>query len=232
MVHNEHPGYIKQSSLSDIMYRVYGWMTGALLITGATAYVASNSETFLMTLMKNPMLWLMLALVQLGLVIGISAGLNRMSLTTALTLFFVYSFLNGLTLSALFFVYTYESIALAFFITAGMFGAMSIYGYVTRADLSGMGSILFMGLIGLIIALVVNMFLRSAQFDFIISIAGVFIFTLLTAFDVQRIKQMAQTMIADQETQGKVALMGALALYLDFINLFIYLLRLMGSRRD
>jgi len=232
MVQNDYPNSVQQGNVADVMYKVYGWMTLALSVTGLTAFWLARSEEFMQVLFTNQMLWIVLLLVQLGLVIGISAGIQRMSLSTGLALFLAYSFLNGVTFSAIFLVYTSSSIATAFFVTAGMFSTMSIYGYVTGADLSKMGSILMMGVFGLIIALVVNMFMQSSQLNFFISIAGVFIFTLLTAYDVQRIKRLAEGLITDQETMGKVALLGALTLYLDFINLFLYLLRLMGQRRN
>lgn len=232
MNNQEYHNPTHQRIVGDIMYKVYGWMALALSITGLTAFGLSSYQPFLQVLFTNQMLWIVLFIAQIGLVLGISAGIQRMSLATGLSLFLAYSLLNGVTLTAIFLVYTYHSIALAFFVTAGMFAAMSVYGYVTRSDLSGMGSILMLGVFGLIIAMIVNIFLKSTQFEFMISIAGVFIFTLLTAFDVQRIKQMSQALITDQETMGKIALLGALTLYLDFINLFLYILRLMGQRRD
>ena len=170
-----------------------------------------------------------LIIAELALVFIITGALQRLSLTTATLLFIVYSVLNGAMLSSVFVVYTMTSIAKVFFITAGTFGAMAFYGYTTKKDLTSLGKILFMALIGLIIATIVNMFLKSSGFDYILSYAGVAIFVGLTAWDSQKIKQMLQTQYDMSEGAQKLALIGALTLYLDFINLFLYLLRIFGG---
>ena len=223
------------SSLSNIMYRVYGWMAAALAVTGVTAYVITQSPILLHMIYSNPFVLLVLILAQFGMVIAISAGIsgNRIGLSTGLLLFFGYSFLVGATLSSIFMVYTYTSIAAAFFITGGMFATLSVYGYLTKVDLTTVGSISLMAIWGLLLAMIVNMFLRSSAMGYVISMVGVVLFSLLTAYDTQKIKQLAQQFGAgDQESIGKVALLGALTLYLDFLNLFLFILRLMGNRRD
>lgn len=214
---------------SALMRKVYTWMTLALLITGVTAYGVASSPTLLMTLMTSRGLLFGLIIAELALVFIITGALQRLSLTTATLLFIVYSVLNGAMLSSVFVVYTMTSIAKVFFITAGTFGAMAFYGYTTRKDLTSLGKILFMALIGLIIATIVNMFLKSSGFDYILSYAGVAIFVGLTAWDSQKIKQMLQTQYDMSEGTQKLALIGALTLYLDFINLFLYLLRIFGG---
>ena len=203
---------------SALMRKVYTWMTLALLITGVTAYGVASSPTLLMTLMTSRGLLFGLIIAELALVFIITGAL-----------FIVYSVLNGAMLSSVFVVYTMTSIAKVFFITAGTFGAMAFYGYTTKKDLTSLGKILFMALIGLIIATVVNMFLKSSGFDYILSYAGVAIFVGLTAWDSQKIKQMLQTQYDMSEGAQKLALIGALTLYLDFINLFLYLLRIFGG---
>ena len=202
---------------SALMRKVYTWMTLALVITGVTAYGVAASPTLMMTLMTSRGLLFGLVIAELALVFIITGALNRLSLSTA-TLLFV--------------VYTMTSIAKVFFITAGTFGAMAVYGYTTKKDLTSMGKILFMALIGLIIATVVNMFLKSSGFDYILSYVGVAIFTGLTAWDSQKIKHMLQTQYDMSEGAQKLALIGALTLYLDFINLFLYLLRIFGSNKE
>ena len=211
---------------SALMRKVYTWMTLALLITGVTAFGVAASPTLFMSLHK--MMW-GLIIAELALVFIITGALQRLSLTTATLLFIVYSVLNGAMLSSVFVVYTMTSIAKVFFITAGTFGAMAFYGYTTKKDLTSLGKILFMALIGLIIATIVNMFLKSSGFDYILSYAGVAIFVGLTAWDSQKIKQMLQTQYDMSEGAQKLALIGALTLYLDFINLFLYLLRIFGG---
>lgn len=178
----------------------------------------------------NKLVFYGLLLANLGIVFGLSSAIHSLSSTVASFLFFTYSALNGLTLASIFLLYTRESIATVFFITAGTFGAMTTYGYVTKADLSKWGSILFMALIGLIIASLVNMFLQSPALMWILTYAGVLVFVGLTAYDTQRLKEMAYK-LDDENTVGKLAVLGALTLYLDFINLFLYLLRIFGRRR-
>jgi|LAHS01.1.fsa_nt_gb FtsH-binding integral membrane protein len=213
-----------------LMRKVYVWMTMALVITGICAYGVATSPSLLQMIYGNSVAIWLLIIAELGLVFYTTARIEHLSLTTATTLFVVYSALNGVTLSSIFLAFTMASIAKVFFITAGTFGAMAFYGYVTKADLSKIGNILFMALIGLIIATVVNIFLKSAMFDLILSYVGVAIFVGLTAWDSQKIKEMLAMQSDMGERAQKLALMGALSLYLDFINLFLYLLRIFGNR--
>jgi FtsH-binding integral membrane protein len=220
-----------QSAFATLMRKVYLWMALALAVTGLTAYyVASNFNA--LTFMSGGSFW-GLAIAEIVLVMIISGFIERLSFATAGLLFVAYSVLNGLTLSFIFAVYTHSSIATAFFVTAGTFGVTSLYGYITKKNLSGVGRYLFMALIGLIIASLVNMFLANSTIYWITSFAGVIIFVGLTAWDTQKIKEMflvAGGEVNDQ-TQ-KLALLGSLTLYLDFINLFLYLLRFFGKSND
>ena len=218
------------SAMPALMRKVYVWMTMALAITGLTAYYVAHSS-LIYTLYNTPALLWGLIIGELALVFIISGMINRLSLTTATLLFVLYSVINGVTLSSIFMVYTMTSIAKVFFITAGTFGVMALIGYTTKKDLSSIGRLAFMALIGLIIATLVNVyFVKSAGFDLLLSYLGVLIFVGLTAYDTQKIKQMLlQVEFADEGAQ-KIALLGALSLYLDFINLFLYLLRIFGSR--
>jgi FtsH-binding integral membrane protein len=211
------------------MLRIYNYMASGLALTGIVAYVAANTG-FYASIAHTPLLWVVM-LAPLALVFGLSYGINRMSAGTAQALFWAYSGLMGLSLAGIFLVYTGASIARVFFITGGTFAAMSLYGYTTRSDLSRFGSFLMMGLIGIIIAALVNMFIQSSALQFAISVIGVLVFVGLTAWDTQRIKEMYWE--ADgQEVASKKAILGALTLYLDFINLFMMLLQLFGQRRD
>lgn len=216
-----------------LMRKVYVWMTLALVLTGFTAYAVANSPGIMTAIYTNRMLMWGLLIGELALVWYVSARIDRLSLPTATMLFVLYSVLNGATLSIIFMAYTMTSIASVFFITAGTFAAMSLVGYFTRKDLSGLGRMLFMALIGLIIATLVNAFLiKSGGFSLIVSYVGVLIFVGLTAYDTQKIKNMlveADDVSADAQ---KIALLGSLTLYLDFINLFLYLLRIFGSSRE
>ncbi|MDE6498168.1 MAG: Bax inhibitor-1/YccA family protein [Muribaculaceae bacterium] len=216
--------------VSSTMKRVYVNMTLALVVTAFVSLWCSGSQAFMQFVLVNRWAMWGLLIAEVGLVLGISAGINKLSSATATLLFYLFAVVNGAALSPIFWVYTGASIAKTFFITAGTFGAMSIYGFVTKSDLSKIGSILFMALIGLIIASVVNMFAHSDTLQWIISIAGVMIFVGLTAWDTQQIKRMAEQMPA--AGVGRLAVLGALSLYLDFINLFLYLLRFFGSSRD
>lgn len=216
--------------VTQVMKRVYLKMFLGLLVTAFVALWCRESESVLTFFGAHPgALWIPL-IAEFVLVFAISGGINRMSSQTATLLFYLFSIVNGIALFPIFMVYTDVSIAKTFFITAATFGAMSIYGYFTSQDLSKFGSILFMALIGLIICAVVNIFLKSGTLEWIISIAGVLIFIGLTAWDTQKIKQMAQ--MAPSESYGKLATLGALSLYLDFINLFLFLLRFFGNTRD
>ena len=213
-----------------LMRKVYVWMTLALVITGATAYGVATSPGLMMTIATNQLLFWGLIIAEFGLVIAISAAINKLSLTTATLLFILYSVINGATLSFIFAGYTMSSIASVFFITAGTFAVMAVVGYTTKKDLTSMGKILLMALIGIIIATVVNIFLKSTGLEMIVSYLGVLIFVGLTAYDSQKIKLMLQTAPDAGEGAQKLALLGALSLYLDFVNLFIYLLRIFGRR--
>lgn len=207
-------------------------MTLALVITGFTALYVAKSYTLLNLMLQNQMAFWGVLIAELGLVFYMSARINRISFTTATILFIVYSILNGVTMSMLFLIYTMSSIATTFFVTAGTFGAMALFGYATKKDLTRIGNLCIMGVIGLIIASLVNMFLHNSMMDLIISYVGVLLFVGLTAYDSQKIKQMLSGEdIEVNETTQKIALMGALTLYLDFINLFLYLLRILGDRK-
>lgn len=220
------------TTLPVLMRKVYTWMTLALVITGITAWVVAHSPAILQMIMTNKILFLSLLFGELILVWSVSAAINRLSLTTATLFFVLYSVLNGVTMSFIFLAYTYESVTNVFLITAGTFAAMAFFGYFTKTDLSSIGRILFMALIGLIIATIVNIFVKSSGFGMILNYLGVLIFVGLTAWDTQKIKQMLSMAEDTGETAQKVALMGALSLYLDFINLFIHLLRIMGNNRN
>ena len=214
--------------VAGVMRRVYGKMALGLLVTAIVSFLVVSTPAALNLLFSSrSMIWILFA-VELGLVVYLSARIDKLSTGVATALFYAYSALNGVVLAPIFLVYTGSSIAMTFAITAGTFGAMTIFGYVTRQDLTKFGSFLFMALIGLIVCIIVNLFMHNSMFELLISIAGVFIFVGLTAWDTQSIKRMcAET---DPSMLGKVATMGALSLYLDFINLFIYLLRFFGSR--
>lgn len=224
--------YAMSSTFAVLMRKVYVWMTLALVLTGFTAYGVANSPGLLMAIMTNSILMWGLIIAEFALVIGLSAAINRISLTTATLMFALYSVINGALLSYIFVAYTATSIASVFFITAGTFAAMAIYGYVTKRDLSGMGKILFMALIGIIIATVVNLFVKSSGLNLIVSYVGVLIFVGLTAYDSQKIKEMMLAAPDASESMQKLAVLGALSLYLDFVNMFIYLLRIFGNNRD
>ncbi len=215
--------------LRDYMLRIYNYMASGLALTGIVAYAFAESGLY-MAIARTPLIWLVM-LAPLGLVMWLSYGINRMQASTAQALFWVYAALMGVALASVFLVFTGESVARVFFITAGTFGAMSLYGYTTQRDLSQWGSFLFMGLIGIIIASLVNIFLASSALQFAISVIGVIVFVGLTAYDTQQIKEMYFEN-DDAQTAGKKAIMGALRLYLDFINLFMMLMQLLGTRRD
>jgi len=218
------------SAFPVLMRKVYVWMTLALVITGFTAYGVATSPGVLQLIFGNQILFWGMIIAELALVIGVSAAINRLSLTTATLMFILYSVINGALFSSIFLIYTASSIATVFFITAGTFGAMALIGYTTKTDLTSIGKYLFMALIGLIIATLVNMFIKSEGFTYILSYIGVLIFVGLTAYDSQKIKQMLLQAPDAGEGAQKIALLGALTLYLDFINLFLYLLRIFGRR--
>lgn len=223
--------YDKSAQIS-LFRNVYLWMSMALAITGLTALIVSDSPAILSMIFSSKVIFYGLLIGELALVWYLSARINKLSFLNATIIFIIYSILNGATLSIIFLIYTTSSIASTFFITAGTFGVMSLFGYLTKKDLSSIGSLCFMALIGLIIASVVNIFLNNETMYWIITYAGVLIFVGLTAYDTQKIKRMLLSEGTEvNETTQKIALMGALALYLDFINLFLYLLRLLGNRK-
>jgi len=215
---------------ATLIRKVYSWMTAALLITGGVAYRVSSSEYLLSIIFSSKMSFYGLIIAQLAIVWYLSARIKSLTLVTATILFALYSIMMGVTMSAIFLAFTQASIASTFLITAGTFGAMSLYGYTTKKDLTSWGGFLFMGVIGIIIASLVNMFLASSVFELIISYVGVLIFVGLTAYDTQKIKALLENQDNDEQGQ-KLALLGSLTLYLDFINLFMFLLRIMGSRK-
>ena len=220
------------SAFPVLMRKVYLWMTLALVITGFTAYYVATSETLMMALFTNQILFWGLVIGELVLVFSLSAAINRLSLTTATLMFVLYSVINGATMSFIFLAYTASSITNVFLITAGTFAVMAVFGYFTKTDLTSWGKILMMALIGIIIATIVNIFTKSEGLTMILNYLGVLVFVGLTAYDSQKIKQMLMMAPDAGEAAQKVALLGALSLYLDFINLFLYLLRILGSRRD
>ncbi|MCR9181069.1 Bax inhibitor-1/YccA family protein [Erythrobacter sanguineus] len=213
--------------LRKYMLSIYNYMASAVLLTGIVALVAASSG-FAAAMAGSPLIWLVM-LAPLGFVLAMSFGLHKMSQSTLNILFWAYAIVMGLSLSTIFLVYTGESIAVTFFATAGAFAGLSLWGYTTKKDLSGMGSFLIMGVIGLIIASVVNLFLQSGAMAFVISGLGVLIFAGLTAYDTQRLK-MQYDQLRGTEFMGKAVIMGALSLYLDFINMFMFLLQFLGNR--
>ena len=214
--------------LRAYMLRVYNYMASALALSGIVAIFAASSETVMAAIFGSPLQWVVM-LAPIGLVLFLSARINKMSASAAQTTFWVFAALMGLSLSSIFMIYTPVSITRVFFITAGTFGGMSLYGYTTKRDLTGIGSFLMMGLFGILIAMVVNIFLQSSALQFAISVIGVLVFVGLTAYDTQKIRRMYLESDGS-ETMSKKAIMGALTLYLDFINLFIMLLHLFGNR--
>ncbi len=216
---------------TGFLSRVYNWMGLGLATTAVVSLMTASSPSLLNLIFGNQFVFFGLIIAQLGLVMALSAAIGRMQATTATLMFFVYSALNGLTLSAIFLAYTSASIASTFFVTAGTFGVMSVYGYTTKRDLTSWGSFLFMGLIGVILASLVNLFLKSEAIYWVITYAGVIVFVGLTAYDTQQLKAMALQGFGDEETERKGAVIGALRLYLDFVNLFLMLLNIFGRRR-
>ena len=229
--YNPNDSIIEQtgSRIQTYMSHVYGWMAVGLLLTAFVAWFASNNYQLIMFLAR--IMWVLL-IAEIGLVFAISGMINRLSGATATTLFMLYSVLNGCTFSIYFLYYTSSSIASVFFITAGMFSALAVYGYTTKRNLSGLGSFLFMGLIGIVIASLVNIFLQSAPLMWAITYIGVFVFAGLTAYDTQKLKEFGVNLSQDDQNMfRRYVILGALTLYLDFINLFIMLLRIFADRR-
>ncbi|MGL5007726.1 MAG: Bax inhibitor-1/YccA family protein [Plesiomonas sp.] len=227
-VFSERAGLRVQAYLSQ----VYGWMTCGLLLTAFVAWYAARTPAVINFIFSSKITFFGLIIAQLALVFVLSGMLQRLSGTMATSLFMLYSALTGLTLSSIFIAYTASSIAATFVVTAGMFGAMSLYGYTTKRDLSGMGNMLFMALIGIVLASLVNMWLKSDTLMWVITYIGVVLFVGLTAYDTQKLKMLGEQISEDDhENFRKYAIVGALTLYLDFINLFLMLLRIMGNRR-
>ena len=224
--------YAMSTAFPALMRKVFVWMTLALAITGLTAYGVATSPAILSLIFSSNVTVFGLIIAEFALVFAISGAINRLSLSTATLLFILYSVINGATLSSIFLTFSVATISKVFFITAGTFGAMALVGYTTKTDLTSMGKLLFMALLGIIIASVVNMFVASSGLDLILSYVGVLVFVGLTAYDTQKIKQMCQAAPDAGESAQKLALIGALSLYLDFINLFLYLLRIFGNNRD
>ncbi|UJX41932.1 Bax inhibitor-1/YccA family protein [Desulfovibrio sp. JY] len=220
--------------LNAFMRGVYGWMCMGLLVTAAASAFVVSSPAIMQAVFTNQLIYIGLIIVELGMVVGLAAAINRLSATAATSMFLLYSALNGVTLSVIFVIYAKAVIINAFLVSAGMFGAMSLYGLLTKRDLTSLGSFMFMGLIGVIIASIVNIFTKSAMMDFIISCVGVLVFIGLTAYDTQKLKVMGDMAPADDATAvRRGTILGALTLYLDFINLFLMMLRLFsGSNRN
>ena len=223
-----------REQVNTFMVKVYNWMAAGLAITGAIAMYVASSETMLRYLVTHSFLFFGLIILELVIVVALAGFVRRMSGMTASAVFILYSALNGITLSTIFLIYARAAIATTFFITAGTFAACSFYGMVTKRDLTSWGGFLFMGLIGVIIASVVNMFVRSSGLSLAISYIGVFVFIGLTAYDTQKLKALALSRPAeiDTDTEQRGAIVGALILYLDFINLFLLLLRIFGGSRE
>jgi uncharacterized protein len=224
------PRYRDADRLAAFMRGVYGWMCAGLAMTAATAWLVSSSPALMAAIFGNRLMFWLLAIVQLGIVFTLSSRVDRMTAGTASGLFVVYSVLTGVTLSVITLVYTGESLFTTFVVAAGMFGALAAYGTVTRRQLSGLGQFMFMGLIGLVIASVVGLFWHNDALQFIISFIGVIVFAGLTVYDAQRLKELAFATSAGPASGATIV--GSLALYLDFINLFLFLLRFLGNRRD
>lgn len=220
-----------KAGLSSFVNRVYNWMTLALLLTGLTAYIVAGTPALVMTILSNKLLFYGLLIGEILLVGYIAGAMEKVNSATATGLFLLYSIMNGLTLSVIFLVYTAESLAGTFFICAATFGVMSLYGYYTKKDLTQIGNIAFMALIGIIIASVVNIFMKSEMLYWIVTYLGVLIFVGLIAYDTQKIRQIYEAGFEEEESEKKGAIMGALRLYLDFINLFLFLLRIFGRRK-
>lgn len=230
MINEKERGLDMSVAFPVLMRKVYTWMTLALVITGVTAYGVANSPALLQAIYSSKLTFFGLIAAELGIVFYTSSRIHKLALSTATILFTLFSVINGATLASIFVVYSATSITKTFFITAGTFAAMAFIGYTTKRDLTKMGGILMMALIGLIIAGIVNMFVASSTLDLIVSGIGVLIFVGLTAWDSQNIKRMLAMAPDAGEQAQKIALLGALSLYLDFINMFLYLLRFFGNR--
>ncbi len=224
------PGAVSAERITAFLRKVYGWMCVGLGVTAVVALAVAGSPALARTILGNRVVFFGLVIAELGLVFYLSARVQKLASNTAAALFLLYSALNGATLASIFLIYSGTSIASTFVVTAGAFGALALYGTVTKRSLAGVGQFVFMGLIGVVLASVVGMFWHSQGLQFVISIVGVIVFTGLTAWDAQRLKLMAASV--PETSYGSYSIVGALALYLDFINLFLFLLRFFGGRRD
>lgn len=221
-----------RTGLQTFLAQVYGWMACGLLLTAFIAWYAANTPAVMEFVFSSQITFFGLIIFQLGLVFVISGMVHKLSGMVATSLFMLYSALTGLTMASIFLVYTYSSIASTFVVTGGMFGAMSLYGYTTKRDLSGFGNMLFMGLIGIVIASLVNLWLKSEALMWVVTYIGVIVFVGLTAYDTQKLKRIGEQIdTRDTENMRRYTIVGALTLYLDFINLFLMLLRIFGNRR-
>jgi FtsH-binding integral membrane protein len=228
---HQHEDLRVKNNITVYLTRVYNWMALALFITGLIAYYTASGEQIMNMIYSSRFVFFGLIIGELLLVVYLTRAINKMSQYTAIMAFILFSVLNGLTMSVIFMIYTTESIASTFYITAGTFGAMSLYGYFTKKDLTSIGNMAMMGLIGIIIASIVNMFFKSDMMGWIITYIGVAVFVALTAYDTQKLKQIGANGFNNGESMEKIAIMGALTLYLDFINLFLFLLRIFGGRK-
>lgn len=213
------------------MTKVYNWMALALVITGVVAYITATTPGIIGAIVGSKLLFYGLLIGELLLVVYLTSAMQRLSQTAAITTFLIYSLLNGLTMSVIFLAYTTASISTTFLVSAGTFAAMSLYGYTTKKDLTSIGNIAFMALIGIIIASIVNFFLKSEMMYWIITYLGVAVFVGLTAYDTQKLKRIGNQGFTSEESMEKMSIMGALTLYLDFINMFLFLLRILGDRK-
>ncbi len=230
MVYTDSHSY--DTRAKNLLYRVYGFMAIALCITALIAYYVSHQPAIMHTLFTNRWIVLGFFIAQLALVITLSAALYKLSFRMALFLFFLYSALTGVTFSTIVLAYTQSSLYTAFFVTSGMFACLALYGYTTKSDLTSVGNYALMGLFGLIIGFIANMFFGNGPLDYILTIVGVIIFSVLSAYDVQKIKRLSEMLVEQNEMDNKIAVLGALTLYLDFINLFLMILRLVGRRNN
>jgi len=228
---HHHEGLGVKNNVTIYLTRVYNWMALALFITGLVAYYAATSEQVKNLIFTSKFAFYGLIIGELLLVVYLSRAIHKISQNTAIMVFLLYATLNGLTMSVIFMIYTTASIASTFYITAGTFGVMSLYGYYTKNDLTKIGNLAMMGLVGIIIASIVNMFFQNDMMGWIITYIGVAIFVGLTAYDTQKLKEIGANGFKNGESMEKIAIMGALTLYLDFINLFLFLLRIFGDRK-
>jgi len=217
---------------STLMSRIFLWMSIALVLTGSVAYLLANSPEFMTYIIQHPFLFIAILLSQIFLVLGMQLTFSLVNYPVLLGMFLLYALLTGVTFSTLFWIYQASSIALVFFITAGMFLSMALYGITTRHDLTSMGSLLGMTLWGLLLAMLVNIYFKSSAFEMVLSFLGVIIFSGLTAYDVQKLKKIAEYTLPDPSLSHKFTLLGAFTLYLDFINLFLFALQLFGKKKE